>query len=37
MGKAGVKNSYHLHTGSIGKLSIRTAFNANKKRISGRI
>lgn len=37
MGKAGVKNSYHLHTGSIGKLSVRTAFNANKKRISGRI
>ena len=37
MGKAGVKNSYHLHTGTIGRLSIRTAFNANKKRISGRI
>ena len=37
IGKTGVKNSYHLHTGSIGKLSVRTAFNANKKRISGRI
>ena len=37
MGKPGVIGTPHLHTGTIGRLSIRTAFNANKKRISGRI
>ena len=37
MSKPGVVGSSHLHNGSIGKLSIRTGFGANKKRISGRI
>ena len=37
MSKPGVVGSSHLHCGTIGRLSIRTGFNANKKRISGRI
>lgn len=37
MGKAGVVGSSHLHNGTIGRLSVRTAFDTNKKRISGRI
>jgi len=37
MSKPGVVGSSHLHNGDIGKLSIRTGFGANKKRISGRI
>ena len=37
MAKTGVVGSNHLHTGTIGRLSIRTGFDTNKKRISGRI
>jgi len=37
MAKPGVVNSQHFHRGTIGKLSIRTGFGTNKKRISGRI
>jgi len=37
MSKPGVVGSAHLHCGTIGKLSIRTGFGTNKKRISGRI
>ena len=37
MSRPGVVGSAHLHNGTIGRLSIRTGFNDNKKRISGRI
>jgi hypothetical protein len=37
MSRPGVVGSGHLHNGTIGKVSIRTGFGANKKRISGRI
>ena len=37
MSRPGVVGSAHLHNGTIGKVSIRTGFGANKKRISGRI
>ena len=37
MSKPGVVGSAHLHNGTIGRVSIRTGFGANKKRISGRI
>ena len=37
MAKPGVVGSAHFHNGTIGRLSIRTGFDSNKKRISGRI
>tara|TARA_R100000278_G_scaffold47198_1_gene40907 strand:- start:168 stop:1022 length:855 start_codon:yes stop_codon:yes gene_type:complete len=37
MARPGVVGSAHLHNGTIGRLSIRTGFDSNKKRISGRI
>ena len=37
MSRPGVVGSGHLNNGTIGKVSIRTGFGANKKRISGRI
>jgi len=37
MARPGVISSQHFHRGTVGKLSIRTSFSANKKRISGRI
>tara|TARA_R100000081_G_scaffold91137_2_gene68139 strand:- start:186 stop:776 length:591 start_codon:yes stop_codon:yes gene_type:complete len=37
MSKGGVVGSHHLHNGTIGNVSVRTSFTANKKRISGRI
>ena len=37
MDKPGVLKSQHFHRGTFSKLSIRSNFNTNKKRISGRI